>query len=247
FNFMQGKEFAGQERAFGGAVFARGRIDAAGQQHWRHLIDLQQGCFEVFNDFSDAATREAAEASQDPRLLAQLERLRRVGNMLDGTGALDAALSQPWYDCCTQRIDAMKTVEDGLAQHLRSLCEQRIAQAREELRDQQAMLQALAAGAGAAAGPAPYGPHLERAVLDLVQEQGQRLQAMSDELETVRASLNERKLVERAKGLLMAHRQMSEDDAYKALRRMAMNQGKRLVEVAQAVLATAEVLPGRVR
>ena len=45
----------------------------------------------------------------------------------------------------------------------------------------------------------------------MVQEQSHRLQAMSDELETVRASLNERKIVERAKGLLMAHRRLSEE------------------------------------
>jgi AmiR/NasT family two-component response regulator len=84
-------------------------------------------------------------------------------------------------------------------------------------------------------------------VLALVQEQAQRLQAMSDELETARSALTQRKVIERAKGLLMAHRHMSEDDAYKALRRMAMNQNRRLAEVAEAVLATAEVLPGRVR
>jgi AmiR/NasT family two-component response regulator len=66
---------------------------------------------------------------------------------------------------------------------------------------------------------------------------------MGDELDAVRASLNERKVVERAKGLLMAHRQMSEGEAYKALRRMAMNQNRRLVEVAEAVLSLAEVLP----
>ncbi|MGV3572666.1 MAG: nitrate- and nitrite sensing domain-containing protein [Ramlibacter sp.] len=247
FNFMQGKEFAGQERAFGAAVFASGRIDAAGQQHWRHLIELQQGCFQVFGDFAGDAARHASACTQEPEVLAQLERLRRIGGTLDGAQAQDHALSQAWYDGCTARIDAMKSVEDLLAQELRRLCEQRIAQAREELRDQQQLLQALTAPAGAAPGPAHYGPHLERAILDLVQEQGRRLQAMSDELDTVRASLNDRKLVERAKGLLMAHRHMSEDDAYKALRRMAMNQGRRLVEVAAAVLATAEVLPGRVR
>jgi AmiR/NasT family two-component response regulator len=82
-------------------------------------------------------------------------------------------------------------------------------------------------------------------VLGLVQQQALRLQAMSDELETARASLNERKLVERAKGLLMAHRRLSEDDAYKTLRRMAMNQNRRLVDVAQAVLAMADMLTER--
>ena len=70
---------------------------------------------------------------------------------------------------------------------------------------------------------------------------------MSDELDAVRATLNERKVVERAKGLLMAHRHMSEDEAYKALRQMAMNQNRRLIDVAEAVLSLADVLPQGVR
>ena len=88
------------------------------------------------------------------------------------------------------------------------------------------------------------GPHLERSILGMVQEQSRRLQEVSDELDAVRTSLNERKVVERAKGLLMAHRQMTEDDAYKALRQMAMNQNRRIVDVAEAVLSLADVLPG---
>ncbi|MDZ7818708.1 MAG: ANTAR domain-containing protein [Aliarcobacter sp.] len=87
-----------------------------------------------------------------------------------------------------------------------------------------------------------YGPQVDRSILEMVQEQSRRLQSMSDELDTVRASLNERKLVERAKGLLMAHRQLSEEEAHKTMRQMAMNQNRRLVEVAEAVLAMAEVL-----
>ena len=91
--------------------------------------------------------------------------------------------------------------------------------------------------------PPPYGLQLERSVLAMVQEQSQRIQQVSAELEAVRTTLGERKVIERAKGLLMAHRQLSEDEAYKALRKMAMNQNRRLAEVAQAVLAMAEVLP----
>jgi AmiR/NasT family two-component response regulator len=66
---------------------------------------------------------------------------------------------------------------------------------------------------------------------------------MSEELDTVRASLNERKLVERAKGLLMAHRRMTEDEAHKMLRQTAMNQNRRLIDVAESVLAMADYLP----
>jgi hypothetical protein len=244
FNFMQGKEFAGQERAFGAATFASGRTDPARQQQWLHLIESQERCFQVFCDFSDAAVLEAWRASQPGATGAQLERLRRIGCAPHGDGALDPNLSQVWYEGCTRRIDAMKTVEDLLASRLRGLCERKIAQARGELRDQQVFLDALARQPGAAApdAPAPYGPQLERSILGMVQEQSRRLQAMSDELETVRAALNERKLVERAKGLLMATRKLSEDDAYKMLRQTAMNQNRRLVDVAEAVLAMADYL-----
>ena len=65
---------------------------------------------------------------------------------------------------------------------------------------------------------------------------------MSDELQTVRAALNERKLVERAKGLLMATRKLSEEDAHKMLRQTAMSQNRRLVDVAQTVLSMADYL-----
>jgi AmiR/NasT family two-component response regulator len=86
-------------------------------------------------------------------------------------------------------------------------------------------------------------PSLTRSVLDLVHEQSQRLHAMAAELDTVRASLSERKVIERAKGLLMAHRQLGEDDAHKLLRQTAMAQNRRLVDVAEAVLSMAHVLP----
>jgi two-component system, response regulator / RNA-binding antiterminator len=70
-------------------------------------------------------------------------------------------------------------------------------------------------------------------------EQSQRLQA---ELADATAKLSERKLVDRAKGILMKSRGFSEDEAYKALRRMAMDRGKRLGEVAQQVIDVASVL-----
>jgi two-component system, response regulator / RNA-binding antiterminator len=65
---------------------------------------------------------------------------------------------------------------------------------------------------------------------------------VNEELEKSRAALNDRKRIERAKGLLMTHRDLSEEDAYKTLRRMAMDQNKRLVDVAEAVLNLADLL-----
>jgi len=260
FNFMQGKELAGQERACGASAFASGRNDSARQQQWLHLIDSQEHCFELFAEFSDAGPAELWRSIQPPAQMAELERLRRIACAAPSGVALDTELSQSWFDCCTRRIDGMQAVEERLATALRELCEQKTAQARAELQAHEALLGSAADGPDAAqafslfleapataveATPAPatYGRQLERSILDMVQEQSRRLQAMSDELDTVRAALNERKLVERAKGLLMAHRRISEEEAHKMLRQTAMNQNRRLIEVAESVLTMAELLP----
>ncbi|MBB3177761.1 nitrate regulatory protein [Variovorax sp. Sphag1AA] len=257
FNFMQGKEFAGQERACGAAAFASGRNDAARQQQWLHLIDSQERCFKVFVSFSNETLAEAWRANQPSGQIAELERLRRIACAAPAGVALDPELSPVWFDCCTQRIDAMQAVEELLADHLRSVCQQKTAEVHDELAVHEALLPKLPdesdpPGAAffdshglpePASDAAPYGRQLERSILDMVQEQSHRLQAMSDELETVRSALNERKVIERAKGLLMAHRRISEQEAHKMLRQTAMNQGRRLTEVAESVLAMAELLP----
>jgi AmiR/NasT family two-component response regulator len=54
--------------------------------------------------------------------------------------------------------------------------------------------------------------------------------------------LDERKLVERAKGILMKARGLGEEDAYRALRRMAMDRSRRIGEVARNVIEMAELL-----
>lgn len=263
FNFMQGKEFAGQERACGAAAFASGYNDSARQQQWLHLIESQERCFQVFTEFSGTDIAELWRSSQSPGQLAAQERLRRIACAAPAGVALDTELSQTWFDCCSRRIDAMQSVEERLAADLRRICEQKTSQARAELEAHDALLAKLAREPGAPAAaffdeqPAadapghpqtagtatPYGRQLERSILEMVQEQSHRLQAMSDELDTVRAALNERKLVERAKGLLMAHRRLSEEEAHKMLRQTAMSQNRRLVDVAESVLSMAEYLP----
>jgi hypothetical protein len=243
FHFMQGKEFSGQERAHGCAVFTRGHIDAADQQQWRHLIEQQHHCFDVFNEFADPRLVAIGRGSEDHGVVVRIERLRRIGHTLS-TAPVDDSAVDAWYECCTARLDAMRRVEDLLASQLKALCERKIAQARESLRDQEATLRQLhRESAGAGDTPSLIGPQLERSVIDLVHDQARRLQAMGDELETARAALNERKLIERAKGVLMAHRQLSEEAAYRCLRQMAMNQKRRIADVAETVLAMAEVLP----
>jgi response regulator NasT len=61
-------------------------------------------------------------------------------------------------------------------------------------------------------------------------------------LHDTRRSLEERKLVERAKGILMKQRNMGEEEAHAALRRLAMERGLRLGEVARQVIDVSALL-----
>lgn len=62
------------------------------------------------------------------------------------------------------------------------------------------------------------------------------------ELEATKAALEERKVVDRAKGMLMKAKGMSEDEAYGALRRTAMAQGRKVEDVAHALITAADLL-----
>ncbi|MEM6824752.1 MAG: ANTAR domain-containing protein [Pseudomonadota bacterium] len=65
---------------------------------------------------------------------------------------------------------------------------------------------------------------------------------MRDELSETKRALEERKVIDRAKGLLMKARSIDEDEAYSILRKAAMDQGKRISEVASAIVTAAELL-----
>lgn len=78
-----------------------------------------------------------------------------------------------------------------------------------------------------------------KAILDTAMSRFRVFQRMSDELERTKRQLEERKVIERAKGILMRERSLSEADAYGLLRKAAMNENRRLAEVARCVVKAA--------
>lgn len=62
------------------------------------------------------------------------------------------------------------------------------------------------------------------------------------ELEQAKSQLEERKLVDRAKGILMRAKKIDEEEAYAMLRKVAMNEKKKIVDIAQSVITAAELL-----
>lgn len=85
-------------------------------------------------------------------------------------------------------------------------------------------------------------PERVKPVLDVALARFRRERKLLDELSETRQKLAERKVVERAKGLLMARHRLSEEQAYQKLRSMAMNKNLKLAEIAQRILDVEDLL-----
>ena len=86
-------------------------------------------------------------------------------------------------------------------------------------------------------------PERVRPILEVAIARFTEFQTLRRELESARSSLEERKVIERAKGILMKRRSLDEDGAFRLLRKMAMDRKTRLINVAREVVAAAEILP----
>lgn len=83
-----------------------------------------------------------------------------------------------------------------------------------------------------------------RPIIDVAIARFREYQALRNELEATRTQLVERKRIDQAKAVLIKTRGMSEEQAYHAMRRMAMDRGQRLGEVAANILAVMNLLEG---
>ncbi|MDO8321097.1 ANTAR domain-containing response regulator [Rhodoferax sp.] len=107
---------------------------------------------------------------------------------------------------------------------------------------------AVAAGVSAyiVAGLSPerIRPILDVALARFEHEQAllQTLANTQSERDELSAELKDRKLIDRAKGLLMQRQNLSEDEAFKKMRKTAMDKGLKLADVAQRMLDVADLL-----
>ncbi|MDP2820026.1 MAG: ANTAR domain-containing protein [Polaromonas sp.] len=85
-------------------------------------------------------------------------------------------------------------------------------------------------------------PERIRPILEVAMARFEHEQGLRRELADVRTELQDRKIIDRAKGLLMQRQDLTEKAAYDKLRKAAMNKGLRLGEVAQRMLDAADLL-----
>ncbi|PTW63192.1 response regulator receiver and ANTAR domain protein [Breoghania corrubedonensis] len=80
-----------------------------------------------------------------------------------------------------------------------------------------------------------------KAIVDMAISRFNAFSRLRDELDAAKSELADRKIIERAKGILMKHRGMSEPEAYAALRKTAMNENRRLAEIAESVVTASKL------
>jgi len=81
-----------------------------------------------------------------------------------------------------------------------------------------------------------------KTILDMAISRFNAYRRLKDELERTKQALEDRKAIERAKGILMKTKGLSEDEAYALLRKTAMNESRRVAEVAEALVTAAKLL-----
>ncbi|WP_312984646.1 nitrate- and nitrite sensing domain-containing protein [Atlantibacter sp.] len=231
YSLMQGKEWVGQERAVGAIGFTRGEFDAALRQMLVDRIDAQQHSFSTFLSLagpSKAATfRETAEATRD------IEQMRREACTRIPANPHSAAR---WFALQTERLDALRLIETRLIDTLSAAAQLSL---QHTLDDSHTSETALAAWVvqQSSARVAP----VERHLLPLVRQQARELEKLSRELTSLQETLEERKTIDKAKSLLMSHQGISEELAWQQLRKLAMNQNQRMVDIARSLLLSASL------
>ncbi len=107
-------------------------------------------------------------------------------------------------------------------------------------KDQHSIQEAMRAGVSAYVAHTIQGEDLS-GIIHVAAARFAEGKRLRDELKEAKSQLVERKLLDRAKGILMTEHGYSEPEAYKRIRNMAMSKGKRLAEIAEAIIFAKEL------
>lgn len=81
-----------------------------------------------------------------------------------------------------------------------------------------------------------------KSIIDLCVSRFNAFSRLQDELERTKSALEERKVIDRAKGILMKLKGFTEDEAYVLMRSTAMREKKKIIEIAQSIITASEML-----
>lgn len=189
------------------------------------------------------------ESDEHTHALAERSRLLRIGLLEAGYDLVATLPADPFLTERLAQLQADLIIVDAESD-ARDALEHVVMATRDERRpivmftndeDTSHVNEAVAAGVTAYIVDG-LAPERIRPILAVAMARFQHQEALLTELDNTRDELQERKLVDRAKGLLMQRQGLSEPEAYARLRKAAMNKGLKLADIAQQMIDMAELL-----
>lgn len=256
YNLIQGKEFAGQERAVGAYLFGSGSLQLPHQQKLFELIAQQERHFELVCQFGSKELCEAWQQWQASAWQQQHAQYRAKLTSARDQQALTPSHADLWFDLCSRRLSEMWQIQCQLVDTMHQLLAGLTRQAKQDYEQTRQYLQTIQASPQAnlnstffnLAIPVENALNFQAhdtsqtypmaSMIALLQHQSQQIADMETELSDTKKALTERKLIERAKGLLMSTLGVTEMEAYKTLRSTAMEQNRKVIDIAENILAS---------
>jgi response regulator NasT len=189
------------------------------------------------------------DGDEHTKSLAERSRLLRIGLLETGYDLVATLPADPFLTERLAQLQADLIIVDAESD-ARDALEHVVMATRDERRpivmftndeDTSHVNEAVAAGVTAYIVDG-LAPERIRPILTVAMARFQHQEALLAELDNTRDKLQERKLVDRAKGLLMQRQGLTEPEAYARLRKAAMNKGLKLSDIAQQMIDMAELL-----
>jgi len=190
-----------------------------------------------------------AEADAQAQTQVERSRLLRIGLLEAGYNLVATLPADPFLTERLAQLQADLVIVDAESD-ARDALEHVVMATRDERRpivmftsdeDTSHVPQAVAAGVTAYIVDG-LAPERIRPILTVAMARFRHQEALLAALDSARGELQERKLIDRAKGLLMQRQGLSEPEAYARLRKAAMNKSVKLADIAQQMIDMAELL-----
>ncbi len=132
FNFLQGKEWTGRERAFMNNIFAANRFEAGEMLKFSSIIAKEDAYLNTFLSFAADNQKSFYENKLSNHVMDEIAKMREIAfdKANEGNFGVDAGF---WFKTMTERINLMKEVEDRLSDDLKALTGQLKTRARTAL------------------------------------------------------------------------------------------------------------------
>ncbi|MBE0379264.1 nitrate- and nitrite sensing domain-containing protein [Pseudoalteromonas prydzensis] len=259
FNFMQGKEYAGQERAYGAMAFASNKFDTEQKALLSHFQHNQQTSFEFFSQYADEQLIASYKLLLQDESNQEIDKLRTMLQQLAPNNNQELSqLSEVWFDVATARIDIMHQIEQQISKRLIAAAKEQIVAAKQSLDTHQGTLAIItkdspdfSISTTATLLSAELNGYTNtniaaeklaanKTMYDLIAEQSQHIKLINNALSEARNVINEQKVINQAKFILIEQLKLTEAQAHKKLQKQAMDNHISLHKVAEQIITLVD-------